>query len=43
VHSAGQLPLAFSEQNRQLIDEQAPPALAVHMLRDRLITSRTSG
>jgi Icc protein len=39
VHSAGQLPLAYTEPNTGLIDEDSPPGLAVHLVEPgRIVT-----
>jgi 3',5'-cyclic AMP phosphodiesterase CpdA len=39
VHSAGQLPLAYTDPNPGLIDESSPPALAVHIVDDGRVTT----
>jgi 3',5'-cyclic-AMP phosphodiesterase len=39
IHSSGQLPLAYAEPNSGLIDESSPPALAIHLVDDRRLTT----
>jgi 3',5'-cyclic AMP phosphodiesterase CpdA len=39
IHSSGQLPLAYTEPNSGLIDESSPPALAIHLVDDRRLTT----
>lgn len=39
VHSAGQLPLDYTEPNPGLIDKDSPPAFAVHLIDGRRVTT----